>query len=95
MVHAFLSMCDGVRRVSRLRREPVVSVENPRLIPTSPLFQWDVGISVGFSTETTSSLSNPRPRPGVPHHVVNGEDINSRQLKISDFYNAYRVYNPM
>ena len=26
------------------------------------LFQWDVGISVGFSTETTGSLRNPETR---------------------------------
>ena len=24
-----------------------------------PLFQWDVGINVGFSTETTGSIRNP------------------------------------
>ena len=27
-----------------------------------PLFQWDVGISVGFSTEFTCSLRNPGTR---------------------------------
>ena len=27
-----------------------------------PLFQWDVGISVGFFTETTGSLRNPETR---------------------------------
>ena len=83
--------------------EPVISVENPTLIPTSPekedpdplvkdsdplvarsvrvrvlwtelatrgssttgrgpLFQWDVGISVWFSTETTDSIRNPETR---------------------------------
>ena len=31
---------DGVRRVSGLRREPVVSVENPTLIPTSHWKIW-------------------------------------------------------
>ena len=95
---------DGVRRVSGLRREPLVSVKNPTLIPhpnekddpdpvvaeSDPLvassvrvfcarnsqregrslprqgrdhlFQWDVGISVGFFTETTGSLRNPETR---------------------------------
>ena len=91
---------DGVRRVSGLRREPVVSVKNCTLIPTSHwkrwsrpcrdrlqpsrcefcarnsqregrslprqgrdhLFQWDVGIIVGFSTDTIGSLRNPETR---------------------------------
>ena len=62
-----------------VRREPVVSVKNPTLIPTPAQnlqregwslprhgrdhpFQWDVGIIVGFFTETTGSLSNPETR---------------------------------
>ena len=96
---------DGVGRVSGLHREPVVSVENPTLSPTSHfkkmiptlfswktptfvassvrvfcarnsqqegrslprkgrdhLFQWGVGISVGFSKETSGSLRNTETR---------------------------------
>ena len=100
---------DGVRRVSGLRRLPVVSVKNPTLIPTSHrkgwsrpcrgrlrpsrcdsvhrtlaqnsqregrslprqgryhLFRLDVGISVGFYTETTGSLRNPKTRRTPPY----------------------------
>ena len=32
------------------------------------LFQWDVGISVGFLSETTGPLQNIA-RPGVPRHM--------------------------
>ena len=34
------------------------------------LFQWDVGISVGFSTETTLQVPYVIPRPGVPRHML-------------------------
>ena len=101
---------DGVRRrVSGLRREPVVSVNNPTLIPTSHwkrwfrpcrgrlvassvrvfcalnsqregkslpqhgrghLFQWDVGISVWFSTETTGSLRYPETWHTLSYHSI-------------------------
>ena len=36
LLNQFLSVYDGVRRVSGLRREPVVSVKNPTLIPAFP-----------------------------------------------------------
>ena len=35
-----IHMTEKVRRVSRLRREPVVSVKNPTLIPTSHWKRW-------------------------------------------------------
>ena len=34
-LHTYNPSYDGVRRVSGLRREPLVSVKNPTLIPTS------------------------------------------------------------
>ena len=34
-----------------------------------PLFQWDVGISVGFTTETTGSLRNYKTRR-TPSYVL-------------------------
>ena len=34
------------------------------------LFQWNVGISVGFSTETTGSLRNPETRRGAAYPVI-------------------------
>ena len=73
-----LFIYDGVRWVSGLRKEPKVSVENPTLIPTSHslpregrdhLFQWDVGISVGFSKCTTGFLRNHETRRCTPSYV--------------------------
>ena len=58
---------DGVRRVSGLRREPSVhktrGSESTLLLQGGyHLFQWDVGISVGFFKETTGSLRHPETR---------------------------------
>ena len=50
-----------------------------------PLFQWDVGISVGFSTGTTGSLRNPETRR-TPSNVCNITKITST---IYDFANKH------
>ena len=59
---------DGVRRVSRSSVRGFCARNSQREGRSLPrlgrdhLFQWDVGISVGFSTGTTGSLRNPETR---------------------------------
>ena len=48
------------------------------------LFQWNVGISVGFFTETTGNLRNPETRRGVPRHMyanLYGDDAKLLSVK--------------
>ena len=65
---------NGVRRVSGLRKKPVVSVKNTTLIPTSIWERW----SRPLQTPTLSVWGSSRrlqvpyviPRPGVPRHML-------------------------
>ena len=63
-----VAIFDGLRRVSGLRREPVVSVKNPTLIPTSHWKRWSRLCRDSWQTLT---LSLQVPCTEHPHRTRN------------------------
>ena len=80
--YKYMTGYDGSRDTELATRGSEFSREGRR-----PLFQWDVRISVGFSTELRLQVPYVIPRPGVPRYI-------SYFLKAVFHTFVYKSYEP-